>query len=202
MLLVQSRRIALERIQRQYPDATILDVTSRGPEPWVRFSPFYPHGNIPVPFSPGYVSESVEGVWQGLKVFERADVDTARFTVKNMKNLKRSARTYGSVLGHRRGVHGEQLLSYAEARRSIYLPVYHWILVHCVQDLLAQLQRMQQTVVLLDYETNCDLDDLARPLSHAGLVQRYLEGKWPATDGLVEAAPLSAVDDKLMGRSD
>src|SRR5438445_5621679 len=56
-------------IEARYPGAAVVDVTSRGPEPWVRFSPFYPHGGIPVPYSPGVESESVEGIWQALKVF-------------------------------------------------------------------------------------------------------------------------------------
>ena len=181
MIIVQSHRASLARIPQQYPGAAIFDVTSRGPQPWVRFSPFYPHGNIPVPFSPGVVSASVEGIWQGLKVFERSDVDPSRFSVTTMKGLKRSARTYGNVLGHRHGVTGERLLSYAEARRAIYLPVYHWVLTNCLQDLLAGLRERttSQAVILLDYETNCDLNDLARPLSHAGLVKRYIEGQWP-----------------------
>ncbi|HXR66006.1 MAG TPA: hypothetical protein VN729_08785 [Ktedonobacteraceae bacterium] len=181
MILIQNRRTSQERIQQQYPGAAIFDVTSRGPQPWVRFSPFYPHGNIPVPFSPGQVSASVEGIWQGLKVFEKADVDASRFTVTSMKSLKRSVRTYGNVLGHRQGVSGEHLLSYAEARSVIYLPSYHWVLANCLQSLLAKLEELAkvQTVILLDYETNCDLSDLARPLSHAGLIKRYLEGQWP-----------------------
>ena len=37
-----------------------------------------------------------------------------------------------------------------------------------------------QTAVLLDYETNCDVEDTRRPLSHACLVARYIEGNWPA----------------------
>jgi hypothetical protein len=37
-----------------------------------------------------------------------------------------------------------------------------------------------QTVILLDYETNCDLDDLTRPLSHAGLAIRHLTAAWPS----------------------
>ncbi|HEX7737506.1 MAG TPA: hypothetical protein VF458_21840 [Ktedonobacteraceae bacterium] len=181
---MHNRRANLERVERQYPGAAVFDVTSRGPQPWVRFSPFYPHGNIPVPFSPGRVSASVEGIWQGLKVFDRGDVDLARFAVTTMKNLKRSTRTYGNVLGHRQGVDGELLLTYAEARRSIYLPTYHWVLEHCLQDLLAELRERatEQAVVLLDYETNCDLNDLSRPLSHAGLVKRYLEGQWPGVN--------------------
>lgn len=181
MILVQSKRVSLERIEQRFSNAAIVDVTSRGSRPWVRFSPFYPHGNIPVPFSPGCTSASVEGIWQGLKVFEHADVDPSRFAITTMKSLKRSTRVYGSILGHRQGVDGQRLLPYAQARRAIYAPAYHWTLIHCLQDLLAELERLAatRTVVLLDYETNCDLDDLSRPLSHAGLVKCYLEGQWP-----------------------
>ncbi|HEY0755377.1 MAG TPA: hypothetical protein VGD98_15565 [Ktedonobacteraceae bacterium] len=181
MIIIRNRRSALATIQQQYPEAEICDVTSRGPQPWVRFSPFYPHGTIPVPFSPERVSASVEGIWQGLKVFALADVDPTRFTVTTMKNLKRTVHTYGNVLGHRQGVNGERLLAYAEARQTIYLPAYYWVLEHCLQDALAELRAWEkkQTVVLLDYETNCDLADLNRPLSHAGLVKRYLGGDWP-----------------------
>jgi hypothetical protein len=69
-VVVASHRQSAERLRRTFDDAPLLDVTSRGAEPWVRFSPFYPHGGIPVPFSPGHTSVSVEGIWQGLKVFE------------------------------------------------------------------------------------------------------------------------------------
>jgi hypothetical protein len=181
MIIVHSRRVAIERTKQKYPDAAIFDLTSHGVQPWLRFSPFYPHGNIPVPFSPGRVSASVEGIWQGLKVFEHADIDPSRFTVTSMKGLKRSVRAYGRVLGHRKGVDGTKLLDYAQARRLIYLPTYHWVLVHCLQDELRQLQELAEkpTVILLDYETNDDVADLSHPLSHAGLVKQYLERQWP-----------------------
>jgi hypothetical protein len=100
-IIIANHRASQVKIQQRYPDALLLDVTSAGPEPWVRFSPFYPHGGIPVPFSPGQFSTSVEGIWQGLKVFEHSDVDPSKFLITQMKGLKRSARTYGQVLGHR-----------------------------------------------------------------------------------------------------
>jgi len=183
MLVVMHRRTTTEKIEQQYKDAVILDVTSRGSYPWVRFSPFYPHGGIPVPFSPSWASASVEGIWQGLKVFEHADIDPQKFEITTMKHLKRSTRTYGKVLGHRKGVAGEQLLSYGEARRAIYLPCYCWVLEHRLQEQLNELKRLEQErpVVFLDYETNSDIDDLSRPLSHAALIKCYLEGNWPAS---------------------
>ncbi len=176
--VVASHRIPQQKIQQRYGDIHILDVTSSGPEPWVRFSPFYPHGSIPVPFSPGHLSASVEGIWQGLKVFEFMDVDPSKFVITTMKGLKRSARKYGKVLGHRAGVTGDRLLSYVEARHAIYLPSYRWVLEHRLEALLTELRCLEaeRPVVLLDYETNSDLEDVSRPLSHAGLIKRYLEG--------------------------
>ena len=124
---------------------------------------------------------TVEGFWQGLKVFETTDVDPSKLLISNMKGIKRSVRKYGKVLGHRAGLTGDVLLSYREARKKIYLPSYRWVLENCVQDLLNELKYLsaEKTVVLLDYETNSDVDNLSRPLSHAGLIKLYLEGNWP-----------------------
>ena len=59
-LRVDSRRKAPATLSRAHPGAELLDVTSRGAEPWVRFSPFYPHGDIPVPFTPGRADATAE----------------------------------------------------------------------------------------------------------------------------------------------
>lgn len=179
--VIASRRTSAARLRQTYPGAQLIDVTSKGANPWVRFSPFYPHGGIPVPLSEGYEAMSVEGIWQALKVFERSDVDLTKMQITSMTGLKRSARSFGRVLGHRAGVQGETLLDYHTARRRIYLPAYRWVLEHCLSDLIAELRHLgeESSVVLLDYETNTDLDNLARPLSHAGLIVRYLTGTWP-----------------------
>ncbi|HTK09736.1 MAG TPA: hypothetical protein VL485_21370 [Ktedonobacteraceae bacterium] len=181
-IIVLHHNTTYPSIQKRFGDVPVLDVTSKGPEPWVRFSPFYPHGDIPVPFSPDYVSASVEGIWQGLKVFVQADVDTGKFTKTRMKGLKRSARTFGQVLGHRQGVHGEALLPYLEARYALYLPSYLWVLEHCLQQEITELRRLatEQTVIVLDYETNSDVNDTSSPLSHASLIKCYIEGAWPS----------------------
>ena len=179
-IIVESRRKKASTLQKAYPNALLLDVTSKGDMPWVKFSPFYPHGNIPVPFSPDVTAQSVEGIWQGLKVFETADIDLAKFEITSMKALKRTVRKYGTVKGHRQGVNGDKLLPYLDARYQIYLPIYRWILDNCLQAEIAQLRNLsqQQTVILLDYEINTDIENLAKPLSHAGLIQRYVDNAW------------------------
>ena len=90
MILVKNRLTATKTLKEKYPDNLILDLTSRGSQPWMQFSPFYPHGSIPVPFSPEYSGMSVEVIWQGLKVFESSDVDVAKFYITNMSGIKRT----------------------------------------------------------------------------------------------------------------
>ncbi|MEV4517660.1 hypothetical protein AB0K00_52970 [Dactylosporangium sp. NPDC049525] len=181
MVHVASRRRGQASLAAAFPGATVLDVTSRGPQPWVRLSPFYPHGGIPVPFSPGVVGQSVEGIWQALKVFDTAGVDPAKLTATGMTGLKRTVRRFGPVLGHRQGLTGDALLDYETARRQIYLPVYRWVLEHRAAEQVDALRQLAAggDLVLLDYTTNGDVTDLATPLSHAALVRRHLLADWP-----------------------
>ncbi|MFG2041237.1 DUF6939 family protein [Dactylosporangium sp. NPDC048998] len=161
--------------------ATVIDVTSRGPHPWVRCSPFYPHGGIPVPLSPGAVGTSVEAIWQALKVFDTAGVDRDLLTATRMTGLKRTVRRFGPVRGHRAGLDGTDLLDYETARRRIYLPAYRFVLDRHLGAELTQLRALATAgpVALLDYTTNGDVSDLTKPLSHAALIRLHVLNEWP-----------------------
>ena len=181
MIIIESKRKKPEALKEQYPDAMIIDVTSHAVDEFVMFSPFYPIGGVPVPFTEGLVAVSVEGIWQGLKVFEDADIDTSFFSKREMKNLKRSTRKYGICLGHRKGVHGEELLGYIEARKQIYLPCYKWVLENKLKKLVTAIRIISKNkpVVLLDYNTNPDVNNPKKALSHASLIKAYIEGNFP-----------------------
>lgn len=180
-VFLESRRKKLASIEKLHPGAVIIDVTSKGSEPWVRFSPFFPHGGIPIPNSPGTTAQSVEGLWQGLKVFEREDIDPKKWTITDMSGIKRGGKSRGAVRGHRFGTTGDTLLAYREARHRIYLPAYRWVLENCLATEVEQLRTLaaNQSIALLDYETNADVEDLTKPLSHASLVIHFLDGNWP-----------------------
>lgn len=171
---------------KEYPGAIIADVTSHAEDGLIKLSPFYPHGGIPVPFSEGWTATCVEAIWQGLKVFEHADVDVEMFRNDTMKNIKRTVRRFGKPLGHRKGVNGTELLGYIEARKQIYIPAYRWVLEHKVQNIIERLREASRskTIVLLDYNTNCDVNDGSKPLSHAYLVKAYAEGLYPYEDAV------------------
>ena len=181
MIIIESKRKKPETILKQYPDAILADVTSGAKDGLVKLSPFYPHGGIPVPFSEGYTATCVEAIWQGLKVFEGCDVDVEMFQNDTMKNIKRTVRRFGKPLGHRKGVHGSELLGYIEARKLIYIPTYKWVLENKVANIIDRLREASKTktIVLLDYDTNADVENAKKPLSHASLIKAYVEGVYP-----------------------
>lgn len=182
MIYIANKRRKEESIRKQYPKAVILDVTSKAE--WAQqLSPFYPHGGIPIPNSNGKTAMSVEGIWQGLKVFENEDISFPHFQNTTMKGLKRTVRKLGKPLGHRYGIDSKELLSYMEARVAIYLPTYKWILenIPSIKHLLTRIsEKAQETdIVFLDYNTNNDFRNLKTPLSHAALIKMYIEGQYP-----------------------
>ena len=186
MIYVENKKRKLEKIQEQYPNADILDITSASEKRYAQMlSPFYPHGNIPIPFTPEMTATCVEAVWQGLKVFLTFDVDVEMFTNDTMKGLKRTVRHFGPPLGHRKGVYGKELLNYFDARMQIYLPTFKWVLdnVPEVHDIVSRIAERAKTndIVFLDYNTNIEFRDITSPLSHAGLVKLYIEGNYPSS---------------------
>ena len=188
MIIIESKRKKPATILKKYPTAILADVTSGAKDGLVKLSPFYPHGGIPVPFSDGFTATCVEAIWQGLKVFEDADVDVQMFQNDTMKNIKRTVRRFGKPLGHRKGVNGTELLGYIEARKLIYIPTYRWVLENKAANIIERLREASKTktIVLLDYDTNSDVENPKKPPSHASLIKAYAEGIYPYDD--VEAS--------------
>lgn len=167
-------------LEKRFGDSCIIDLTSKAEDPWVKFSPFYAHGNIPIAFS-DQMGQSVEGIWQGLKVFESAKIDPSKFDKTDMKGLKRTIRRFGKCLGHQKGLESNELLDYKTAREKIYIPMYKSVLENHLQDLVEKIREIakKQSVVLLDYEISTDWEDLNKPLSHANLVRLYILNEYP-----------------------
>lgn len=200
MIIVANKKRKIESIQKDYPGAYILDITSSSPYKYGQIlSPFYPHRNIPIPGeSHGMTATCVEAIWQGLKVFEGADIDTQMFRNDTMKNIKRTVRKYGRPLGHRFGVFSQTILNYADARRYIYIPSYKYVLdnvpeVHNIVEKIKE-KAKESDIVLLDYNLNPDNRDITKPLSHAELVKMYIEGRYPTRDE--DFIPLTAEEIK------
>ncbi len=96
--------------------------------------------------------------------------------IVNMKNIKRSTRKLGKILGHQQGLNSKALLTYLEARIKIYLPLDEFVLKNYLLKLIIEISETLKTknVILLDYETNCDIYNIKKPLSHAFLIKNYI----------------------------
>ncbi|HVL15749.1 MAG TPA: hypothetical protein VM529_24470 [Gemmata sp.] len=152
------------------PGSVVIDVSSYAPEPYCTLSPMWVHGGVPVPGMSGQTSDTVEGVWQGLKVI-RGRIATRFF---RGPGAKRGGRPSGHKLG------GEEL-GVVEARRRIYVPTYEWVLENRVEpELIEQLIATALSGVtqyVHDVGDNGDPNDPDQPLAHAAVLVRYLNRK-------------------------
>jgi hypothetical protein len=155
-------------------DVVRHDVSSRAHRPLDKLSPFYPHGSIPVPGSDSLFSDSVEGVWQGLKMIE-GRVDASYFSGKGRKRR-------GKPEGHK---FGDRLLGYIEARRLVYLPAYEYMWKMCVgRDIRSLMFKPALEGIVqyfYDYDDNGDIEDSRRPLAHSSILVRLLADEFDST---------------------
>ena len=104
--------------------ALIYDVSSYAEPPYRTLSPFYVHGGIPVPGLPGTTSETVERIWQRLKVIQGETAPRLFHGPGHKRGGKKPS-------GHR---YGEKLLGVVEARYKIYRVAYEWVLVYRIDQ--------------------------------------------------------------------
>jgi hypothetical protein len=149
-------------------DALVFDVSSYADMPYRQLSPFYPHGGVPIPGMPGRTSDTVEGIWQGLKVI-RGEIAPRYFQGEGRK------RGGKKPSGHR---YGDKLLGIVEARYKIYRVAYEWVLAHRVDPALVRsfLDNARRGLVQYfhDVEDNGDVNNPAAPLAHASLLAQYV----------------------------
>jgi hypothetical protein len=150
--------------------SVVIDVSSYASEPFCTLSPMWVHGGIPVPGMDGQTSDTVEGVWQGLKVI-RDKVATRYFRGPGAKRG-------GKPSGHR---FGSKELGVVEARRRIYVPTYEWMLENRVDreviEGLFAAALSGVTQYIHDVGDNGDINDANQPLAHAAVLVQYINRK-------------------------
>ncbi|MGH7174039.1 MAG: DUF6939 family protein [Gemmataceae bacterium] len=156
------------RLREQVPSgALVYDVSSYADHPFCTLSPMWPHGGIPVPGMPGTTSDSVEGIWQGLKVING-----------------KIARRYFSGKGHKRGgkpqghQYGDKLLKIVEAREKIYRVAYEWMLNNRADpELISRFIEQALAEVPQFFHDVSDNGSIANPdegWAHAAVLVQYL----------------------------
>ncbi|MBD3355307.1 hypothetical protein GF361_04965 [Candidatus Woesearchaeota archaeon] len=157
--------------EKREGNTVAFDVSSYADYPFNSLSPFHYSKDfeIPVPGMKGKYSNSVEGIWQGLKIIE-GETDERLF---NKKPKKRK----GIVQGHK---FGDDILGLVEARWNIFLPSYNFYLdEYASEDALSAIlkkQREGKTIYLYDVEDNDDIRD-PRPYAHSAALSTYLNLK-------------------------
>ncbi len=121
---------------------------------------------IPVPGQKSTRSDSVEGIWQGLKIINSI-IDPSLFTGKPHKRK-------GLVEGHS---FENNRIDYLDARKKIFVPAYvYHVINNAVNNAKVDLEaRIKISDVLLyDVESNGDIEDLSTPYAHSALLADIL----------------------------
>lgn len=163
------------RLVGQIPTgAVVYDVSSYADYPLCTLSPFWPHGRIPVPGMPGTTSDSVEGIWQGLKLIGGSIA--LRFF--RGQGCKRG----GIPRGHQ---YGEKLLNIVNAREKIYRVSYEWMLENRAEPTLLdgfiQLALAGVTQYFHDVSNNGNIGDPNEGWAHAAVLTHYLNRRCQQT---------------------
>ncbi len=145
-----------------------INVSSYGRYPYNLFSPFTysPDFLIPVPGQDQIYAQSVESIWQGLKIID----GITDFLLFHKRPKKRK----GKVFGH---LFGNDELGIIEAREKIYKPAYLFYLEEIVsedvKDSLLLEGLKNGNVRLYDVEENLDIMS-PKPLAHSVFLCRYM----------------------------
>lgn len=147
--------------------AAVCDVSSYADFPYCTLSPIWVHGGIPVPGMPGTTSDTVEGIWQGLKVI-RGAIAPRSFGGRGHKRG-------GKPAGHQ---FGNRLLGIVEARQQIFRVAYEWVLEHRVDRTLVEgwveKALSEVTQYFHDVGDNGNMNDPDAPWAHAAALVQYL----------------------------
>ena len=151
------------------------DVSSMGQTPFNKLSPFYVHGGegnkIPIPEMPGCFSDTVEGIWQGLKIID-GSIDESLFVGRP---YKRKYKPYSET----KFKYGETEIDLIEARHQLYVPAYTWMWENCIPDDVKQtfIRRFGQGYVQYFYDIgrNGDIENTKGGYAHASLLVDILK---------------------------
>lgn len=169
-LVAFTTRNKIINLHHAFPDAFFYDTSTNAPTvrdysfvtDFREFSPFVPYGNIPVPRS-SLTSDSVEGVWQGLKVI-KSRIDKSYFRGKGHRRP-------GIPKGH---LYGNQIIGYKEARERIFIPTYRWMVQNCIEQATLEAIYIKASKNIpqffFDVDTNGNIGVQSSPLAHSSVL--------------------------------
>jgi hypothetical protein len=175
MIIVKKIGSDVKKMRKEYSNSVILNVTDKGL--MRELSPKFPHNGIPVPFSDGAVAVSVDGIWNGFKVFEGRGIDKKYFNKNMMEEVDREVKYGCRCKGFRNGLKGAKLMNEVDARKEILIPAYNWMLENRCGKLVEVLKKIskERTLILLDYSENGDIENVSMPFSCATLLKKKIE---------------------------
>lgn len=153
--------------KKMWPGAVVLDLTLGGA--MEKLDPAFPIGEIKAPLKKWTESHSIMGIWEGLKVFNKKDIDISYMTDIKKLGKERKCKSYGRM----KGIKIEDgIIEGDDNVTDFYKKIYKDVIGERFGDLIENLKRIakETDIVLLDY---CEGDE-KYPVSHVELFKELI----------------------------
>lgn len=146
-----------------------------------RMNPFYynAENKIPVPGQAGLTAQSVESVWQGLKIVDGL-TEFAMFGQAPWKRPPDNERGDGYKYEESVFLYGNLTLNLLLARFLIYLPAYLYVLHNVVEDnIIDEINTALdegRDVCFYDWDCNMLINDIKSSFSHSAILASFFNG--------------------------
>lgn len=192
-IVIESRKTTSDEELRQMygEDALIAHISTDNTAHFRALHPTFPHGKIPIPGADATAEHrhaaSVEGLYEGMKVFSNATISYASMENTDMRNIKRyQSASKGQFQGYKEALNSNVLLNELQARQKLYLPAYKFVLdgaAHSYLEPLMDALAQGKKVVLVDSKKQQHkISDEQHPISYALLIALYLKNEYPICD--------------------
>ena len=155
----------VKAVRKIFPKALVFDVTIEGA--MKRLDPDFPIGNVRIP-GKRRKGLSLNGVWEGLKVFDKKEeIDEGWMMDERKVGKKRGCKSWGKL----KGIWIEDGEVEIEEGKRIFEEMYRELVMERFERVIEGLRREaeKRTVVLLDYK-----EERVRPFNHVEVLKEML----------------------------
>ena len=158
----------VKEAQKIWQKALVFDVTLGGA--MEKMDPSFPIEKVKIPGIRKWAL-SLNGVWEGLKVFSKKnEIDSTYFFNEKKLGKTRKCKSYGNLIGVKIG---EEVLDVEKGIEEVFVKGYKYLLENRYDGLMNVIKNAakEKVVVLLDYNED------RYPVSHAEMIKDYINNE-------------------------
>eukprot|EP01095_Lingulamoeba_sp_RSL-Kostka_P012761 TRINITY_DN5100_c0_g1_i1.p1 TRINITY_DN5100_c0_g1~~TRINITY_DN5100_c0_g1_i1.p1 ORF type:complete len:357 (-),score=117.82 TRINITY_DN5100_c0_g1_i1:162-1232(-) len=190
-IIIEYKRKNHESIKRIYGNYLMTyDITKGSTSTFSYLSPSYPHKKILIPGTNNKYASSVEGLYEGLKIFENDGIKIKCLINRKSQITKRyETEETGKFIGWRLGIDADEdceiITEEVLARYHLYVKPYLNILkndpqaqeeINNIKESMKRFPSFKFVLLINNKDFTYDWKDCSAPINHASIIRDYIKG--------------------------